>query len=124
MKKILYLLAFMLLLSTNFSCKKFLNVEPLSKLSGNNYWKDEGDAESFALGLYRSFREATMQSVLFEIGDTRCGWAIPSQKGYPPRIDFTYMATNNLKMAIAARADRSLPGYEANAINEWFQLNS
>ena len=27
-------------------------------------------------------------------------------------------------MAIAARADRSLPGYEANAINEWFQLNS
>jgi len=124
MKKTIYLLSALVLLSVNFSCKKFLNVEPLSKLSGNNYWKTEGDAEGFAMGLYRSFREATMQSVLFEIGDTRCGWAIPSTKGYPPRIDFTYMATNNLKMAIAARADRSLPGYEANAINEWFQLNS
>ncbi|ARS40612.1 hypothetical protein CA265_13460 [Sphingobacteriaceae bacterium GW460-11-11-14-LB5] len=124
MKKIIYILSVLLLLSVNFSCKKFLNVEPLSKLSGNNFWKNEKDVEGYDLGLYRLFREASMKNVLFEIGDTRCGWVIPSTKGYPPRIDFAYMATNNLKMAIAARADRSLPGYEANAINEWFQLRS
>ncbi|MBB6237507.1 hypothetical protein HDC90_002129 [Pedobacter sp. AK013] len=124
MKKIIYLLSALLLLSVNFSCKKFLNVEPLSKLSGNNYWKNEADVESYDLGLYRLFREASMKNVLFEIGDTRCGWVRSSVKNYPGRIDFDYMATNNLKMAIAARADRSLPGYEANAINEWFQLRS
>lgn len=124
MKKILYILPLLLLLNINFGCKKFLNVEPLNKLSGNNYWKSEADVQSYDLGLYRLFREAAMKNVLFEIGDTRCGWAIPSGKGYPPRIDFTYMATNNLKLAIAARANRSLPGYEANAINEWFQLRS
>lgn len=73
MKKIIYILSVLLLLSVNFSCKKFLNVEPLSKLSGNNFWKNEKDVEGYDLGLYRLFREASMKNVLFEIGDTRCG---------------------------------------------------
>ena len=33
-------------------CKKFLNVTPVDNLSGNNYWKSEGDVEAYTAGIY------------------------------------------------------------------------
>lgn len=61
MKKIttLILLAFVL---TTVGCKKFLNVDPPSNLSGNNFWKSYEDVDNYTNGLFESFRAATFRS--------------------------------------------------------------
>ncbi|WP_300601664.1 RagB/SusD family nutrient uptake outer membrane protein [Niabella sp.] len=39
-------------------CKKFLNIDPPSDLSGNNFWRNKADVERYINGLYELFREA------------------------------------------------------------------
>ncbi|RWU05072.1 RagB/SusD family nutrient uptake outer membrane protein [Pedobacter chitinilyticus] len=129
MKKISYIiLIFALALGIpNSGCKKFLNVEPLNKLSGNNFWTSEKDAESFATDIHRLFRNATMSSVLFAVGDERCAPIRGYSGANPYRHDFDYMAKNNLRLAIAARADgppRILNLPNAQLLLEWFQNNA
>ena len=54
------------------SCKKFLNVEPIDALSGNNYWKNKDDAETFTREIYRLFRLGVgINYPLHFIADTR-----------------------------------------------------
>lgn len=38
-------------------CKKFLNIDPPSNLSGNNFWRTKADAEAFTNGNYELLRE-------------------------------------------------------------------
>lgn len=130
MKKIKYIvfsLVVTTLISLN-SCKKFLNVEPVSKLSGNNFWKTADEAESFATDIYRLFRNATMSSVMFAVGDERCA-PVSSTGTFPNRIDFDWIAKNNLKPILAARYDwvggrRVLNLPESQLLQEWFQNNA
>lgn len=58
MKKILYTGFCFLLLTTFLGCKKYLNLDPPSDLSGNNFWKTKADAENFTNGMYELFRKA------------------------------------------------------------------
>ncbi|WP_059025274.1 RagB/SusD family nutrient uptake outer membrane protein [Gabonibacter massiliensis] len=53
MKKIIYLL---LLLSTLTGCEDFLNEEPETAVTNNNFWKTEQDVESALHGLHYLFR--------------------------------------------------------------------
>lgn len=122
MKRILYILPLLVLLIANPGCKKFLNVEPLTSLSGNNYWKTGKDAENFTKDVYRLFRAATMSSVMLALGDYRCGPAKSSGSAFPKRYDFDWMAKNDLKRTIAAPNDRSKPGYDP--YTQWFQQNA
>lgn len=43
-------------------CEKFLNVDPPSNLSGNNFWKTYQDVDNYTNGLFESFRAATFRS--------------------------------------------------------------
>lgn len=62
MKKI-FLITFSALLFTTFvGCKKYLNLDPPSDLSGNNFWKSKKDVEQFTNGLYELFRQAVFRS--------------------------------------------------------------
>ncbi|TKC05145.1 RagB/SusD family nutrient uptake outer membrane protein [Pedobacter frigoris] len=121
MKRILYILPLLVLVIANPGCKKFLNVEPVTSLSGNNYWKTSKDAEDFTKDVYRMFRVSTMSSIVLAMGDFRNG---PAKAGatFPKRHDFDYMSVNNLKKTLAADASRTRPGY--NAELEWYQARA
>jgi hypothetical protein len=122
MKRILSIISLLILIVANPGCKKFLNVEPVTSLSGNNYWKTEADAENFTKDVYRLFRSATISSVMLALGDYRCSPAKSSGSAFPRRYDFDYLANNDLKRAIAAPNDRTLPGYDP--YTQWFQQNA
>jgi len=60
-------------------CKKFLNVDPISALSGNNFWKTQSDFDNYMAGIYNQFRTMTMMDYggtytqfFPAIGDFRC----------------------------------------------------
>ncbi|WP_225874848.1 RagB/SusD family nutrient uptake outer membrane protein [Pedobacter hiemivivus] len=121
MKRILYIIPLLVVLIANPGCKKFLNVEPVTSLSGNNYWKTAKDAEDFTKDVYRLFRTATMSNILLATGDFRNA---PTKAGgtFPKRYDFDYMSGNDLKRTLAADATRTRPGY--NAELEWYQARA
>jgi len=58
MKRIVYII-FLLSAGISFSgCKKYLNVDPPSDLSGNNFWKTRDDVENFTNGMYELLRKS------------------------------------------------------------------
>lgn len=72
MKKIVILLILSITTFVNNGCKKFLNIDPIDDISGNNFWKSEGDVEAFTWGIYHQFRTATMSNLYFPaVGDLR-----------------------------------------------------
>jgi len=83
--------------STMFSCKKFLNVESESALSGNNYFKTPADFESYISGIYNQFRTYTMSTAMFFVatGDYRSGPYIGAS-GRSDRDYLTTLPNNNL----------------------------
>lgn len=58
MKKIFYIGIAIALLSSQIGCKKFLNLNPPSDLSGNNFWQTQEDVEHFTNGMYELFRKS------------------------------------------------------------------
>lgn len=73
MKKIFISICCCAILMVSSCGKDFLNVTPIDDLSGNNYWKTERDAEQFLIGIYSTFRDATMGRIFFPAtGDLRC----------------------------------------------------
>lgn len=72
MKKIIIILFFGCSVLLHTGCKKFLNIDPIDDLSGNNFWKSEKDVEEFTWGIYYKFRAATMTNFYFPaVGDLR-----------------------------------------------------
>lgn len=102
MKRIFNIKHALILLSffSLFGCKKFLNVEPIDSLSGNNYWQDAKDAETFALEIYRLFREEVgIKRPTILAGDFRHG-PILKTSSYPNRMDIPMMASGNVRRAV------------------------
>ncbi|SMD04905.1 RagB/SusD family nutrient uptake outer membrane protein [Pedobacter nyackensis] len=121
MRKILYILPLLIILTANPGCKKFLNVEPVTSLSGNNFWKTSKDAEDFTKDVYRLFRASTMSSIMLAMGDYRNGPGKATSVN-PKRHDLDYLAVNNMKKLLAADATRTRPDY--NASLEWYQARA
>ena len=72
MKKTFIILLLASTVLSNTGCKKFLNIDPIDDVSGNNYWKSEKDVEAFTWGIYHQFRTATMSNLYFPaVGDLR-----------------------------------------------------
>lgn len=88
------------------SCgKEFLNVSPKDSLTGNNYWKSESDVDKFIVGIYKTFRLATMGSssaspgrIFFPgTGDFRCApISRTSQSSGSARNYLTHLRNNNI----------------------------
>jgi len=127
MKKYYYkIVGSFLLIFSLMGCNKFVNVEPIDSLSGNNYWKDQGDAETFTLELYRLFREASLlKGPYFIMGELRNGMVRRTQS-YPNRFDINYAAIGDVESL--ATTQRPLPGTNADTfwtyIVEWDILNN
>ncbi len=60
--KIVFLLVFVTGVFTG--CKKFLALDPLSNLSGNNFWRNKEDADAFTNGNYELLRKAVTRNDL------------------------------------------------------------
>lgn len=60
MKKILFSLAILGTVLFASCGKEFLNVSPKDSMTGNEYWKSEADVDKFMVGIYKTFRLATM----------------------------------------------------------------
>jgi hypothetical protein len=94
------------------SCDKFINVEAIDSLSGNNYWKDQGDAETFTLEIYRLFREATLlKGPYFIMGELRNAM-VTKTGSYPNRWDINYAAQG--QVPLLAYTFRPVPGADAD----------
>ncbi|MBZ4188305.1 RagB/SusD family nutrient uptake outer membrane protein [Niabella beijingensis] len=80
-------------------CKKFLNVDPLDSLSGNNFWKTRQDAETYTREVYRLFREGVaIRTGMILVGDLRC--APVAYGAYPPRGDFNLLSSNSIRTLV------------------------
>ena len=126
MKKIvlgLLLVNTLLLLSCG---KEFLNVSPKDNLTGNNYWKSEEDVDKFIVGIYKTFRLATMGTprggeanhrIFFPAtGDFRCAPIVrTSQTSGAGRDYLTHLRNNNINALF--HEDFSFFGF--TAIPKW-----
>lgn len=92
-------------ISLGTGCKKFLNVDPISALSGNSFWKTDADFDNYMAGIYNQFRTYTMMDwggtytqFFPAIGDFRCAPFIGVNNSN--RAYINQFAVNDLKSAI------------------------
>lgn len=99
----------MLLMTISISpaCKKFLQVEPIERLSGNIYWKSKGDVDAFANDLYaRIWLKLQGTSFMAATGELRTGEIRPTTTGAYRSSDgsrrtvYNSFAVNDLKTAL------------------------
>ena len=61
-----------------YSCQKFLRVDPIDKLTGNNFYKNRGDLELALNGMYRLlYQKYTLTNTAGATGEFRAGDVIP-----------------------------------------------
>ena len=68
----------LLALVTNAGCKKFLNVQPLDRLSGNAFFKSAKDVEDNMWDIYGLFRDVTGSCPMFAVPGEVRGGMLPS----------------------------------------------
>ena len=126
MKKIVLRLLLMNTLLFLSCGKEFLNVSPKDNLTGNNYWKSEQDVDKFIVGIYKTFRLATMGTprggsanhrIFFPAtGDFRCAPIVrTSQSSAAGRNYLTHLRNNNINALF--HSDFSFFGF--TAIPRW-----
>ncbi|MCD2422530.1 RagB/SusD family nutrient uptake outer membrane protein [Niabella pedocola] len=100
------------------SCKKYLDVDPVNAMSGNNFWKTRDDVERFTTGAYTLLRRYTAMGghTLLAIGDLRAtAWTISGASDQPgiPRSYIPLFNNNDMKGLL--RSDEWWQG----AYNNW-----
>lgn len=98
---IIALLVTALMISAS-GCKKYLNVDPVNAMSGNNFWKTKDDVERFTTGAYILLRNYTAMDghVMLAIGDLRStAWTISGATDQPgiPRSYIPLFNSNDIK---------------------------
>lgn len=104
MKNIRYALVLAVLVLVTPGCKKFLNVEPIDALSGNNFWKTRQDVEGFTNGIYTLFRNKVATGsdrVFFPALDIRCNFVKVVSMESDGSTPFNNLISNNLKPVIS-----------------------
>lgn len=90
MKKITICLLFVMVAS-QFGCKKFLQITPYDKLTGNNYYQSESDIESNITDMYgQLFDKYVQTNTAGATAEFRSGEVIPAASGNgnrPTRFD-------------------------------------
>ena len=106
-RKIICLLALLLAMGQS-GCKKFLNVKPLDRLSGNAFFQDKNDIEDNLWDTYGLLRDKLGSCpFLPNAGDVRSGMMAesPEEKG---RDYVHYVSQNDLATFISRRGDDGL----------------
>jgi len=81
MKK--YIICLLIFISASqYSCKKFLNITPIDKLTGNNFYISKDDIEANITDMYgQLFDKYTRTSFAGATGEFRSGEVIPAEQG-------------------------------------------
>ncbi|MFD2148550.1 RagB/SusD family nutrient uptake outer membrane protein [Mucilaginibacter antarcticus] len=86
MKKIIFCLV-LLVIASQYSCKKFLDITPIDKVTGNNYYKSVQDVESNITDMYgRLYVKYTQTNTAGATGEFRSGEVVPSSNGVNSRV--------------------------------------
>lgn len=130
MKKIFIKLSIIGALVLGSCGKDFLNVTPVDSLTGNNYWKSESDVDKFIVGIYKTFRLATMGSASAGVnrmyfpatGDFRCAPIVrTSQSSGSVRNYLSHLRNNNINALF--NSDFSFFGFsELTKWNDFFKM--
>lgn len=81
MKKYIICL-FIVVSASQYGCKKFLDITPIDKLTGNNFYKTKDDMEANITDMYGElFDKYTRTSFAGATGEFRSGEVIPAQEG-------------------------------------------
>jgi len=109
--KNIYISLFLLLSLSQTGCKKFLEVESLERLSGNQYWKSNKDVEAFAIDTYARLSEKLTNSCFwpaageFRLGEIRSNTTAAGVTAYlsndqSRRVVYDYLAKNDMKTVV------------------------
>jgi hypothetical protein len=78
MKKLIIWLL-LVMVASQYSCKKFLDITPIDKLTGNNYYQSANDVESNLTDMYgKLFNKYVQTNTAGATGEFRSGEVIPS----------------------------------------------
>lgn len=109
-----------------FGCQKFLNVDALDSLSGNNFWASEQDVEDYTIGIYAQMRKALLTNYLVATAtDWRGGYWEPYNGAPGGARDFiSLIAANNVPAiirpgAVFAGSNSTYWGYPDMLPNAW-----
>lgn len=104
MKKITICLLFVMV-ATQFGCKKFLQITPIDKLTGNNFYQSESDIESNIIDMYgQLFDKYVQTNTAGATGEFRSGEVIPSSNGNanrPTRYDVGLLGGHTRRIAFS-----------------------
>ena len=92
-------IAFVICLCTTvmMGCKKFLTVEPIDRLTGNNFYQSKEDVEANIARIYSQFFEKLNESwVMGAIGEARSGEIFPSPTSGTDRMILRDLGTNSM----------------------------
>src|SRR5699024_5230203 len=100
-------------------CKDFLNVQPLTNMSGNNFWKTQQDVEQFTRGLYDRLRsKVIVNSYFIVIGELRCSPWIENKKDRDRKY-IGHLANNQIRQVVTVDADGWDPYFDFSGIADW-----
>lgn len=102
-KYISLLLFLAIVIGVNTGCKKLLNVDPITAMSANNFWKTKDDVERFTSGSYALLRNYTAMDghTLLAIGDYRCTpWTLTTVNDNNRYVN--YFHSNDMRALINA----------------------
>src|SRR5690606_39956144 len=92
-----------MLIITASACKDYLNVQPLDRLTGNNFYQTKEDVEANIANMYSTFFDKINESwVIGAIGEARTGEIVASPGGnsYNERRVVEVLGRNQLLTAI------------------------
>jgi hypothetical protein len=102
MKKIIICLLFVMIAS-QYSCKKFLDITPIDKVTGNNFYKSVQDIENNVTDMYgQLYVKYTQTNTAGATGEFRSGEVIPSSNGVGTRVvrgDISLLGGHTLRIA-------------------------
>lgn len=126
MKKIIIgLLAVMV--ASQYSCKKFLNITPIDKLTGNNYYQSANDVETNITDMYGSLFDKYVQTnTAGGTGEFRSGEVIPSSNTVGTRqlrLDVAALGGHTRTVAFSGTTNgfQSIP---TTTVNDRYLLNA
>ncbi|HMI02809.1 MAG TPA: RagB/SusD family nutrient uptake outer membrane protein [Pedobacter sp.] len=133
MKKYTIFILFISIFLGQIGCKKFLDVKPLDKLSGNIFWASKADAESFTSDLYAKLRgKLTSTSFIPATGELRSGYIratianntnAAAEKNI--RLVYEQFAVNNLMGGTGVLSTNAAwNGLGFSSITQWYDFYS
>jgi len=120
MKKIIIGLL-VVIIASQYSCKKFLNITPINMLTGNNYYQSANDVETNITDMYGSlFDKYTQTNTAGATGEFRSGEVIPSSNTVGTRrlrYDVSYLGGHTRKVPFSGTTNgfQTIP---ATAVND------